>query len=139
MLLKRTVTLKVVVTEEFKQQYRAELKKAADQIGAAQQQLQFQADRLISEVAKTNLEQATAVRRQFDLERQKQDRAKAEIMVEMQKAAQLEIGSEFERGPLEGYVEVKTGDDLESVLGGAELLVKDGKVVEIRDPAEKRT
>jgi hypothetical protein len=133
MLLKRGVTLKVIVTEEFKQSYKDELKKAADQITAAVQQLQLQAERVISEVAKTNLEQAGMMRRQFDLERQKQERTKAEILVEMQKAGQLEIGSEFERGSLEGMVEVGVGDDLEHKIGGAELIVKDGAVVEIRE------
>ena len=133
MRLRRAVTLKVIVTEDFKQNYREELKKTADQISAAQQQLQFQADRVIAEVAKTNLEQAGSMRRQLDGERQKQERAKAEILVEMQKAAQLEIDSEFERGQLEGLVEVQVGDNLEQMLGSAEILVKDGVVQEIRE------
>jgi len=133
MQLKRAVTVKVIVTEEFKEAYRNDLKKAADEITSAQQQLQFQADRVIAEIAKTDLERAGLLRRQFDLERQKQDRAKAELLVEMQKAAQLEMGSEFERGSIEGIVNVEVGDDLEAKLNGAEIVIKDNKVVEIRE------
>lgn len=133
MLLKRTVTLKVVVTESFKNDYLAELKKATEEINTAQQQLQFQADRVISEVARTNLDQATALRRQFESERQKQDRARAEVLAEIQKAEQLEMGSEFERGSLESLVEVAVGDSLEAKMGQGEILIKDGTVVEIRD------
>jgi hypothetical protein len=133
MQLKRDVSLKVIVTEEFKNSYKEELKKAADEISAAQQQMQFRVDQVVADVAKTNLERAGELRRQFDVERQRQDRAKAEIMVEMQKAERLELDSEFERGTLEGLVEVNVGDDLQSRLGGAQIVIKDGKVVEIRE------
>jgi len=133
MLINREVTLKVIVTEEFKRQYREELKRAADEISSAQQRLQFQADRVIAEVAKTDLERAGAIRRDVDSEHRRQDRAKAEILAEMQKASQLELGSEFHRGTLEGLVEIKVGDDLEKRLRGAEIIVKDGQVVEIRE------
>jgi len=46
----------------------------------------------------------------------------------------LELGSEYPRGTLEGTVELAEGEDLLEKLGGCQIVVKDGVVVEIRKP-----
>ncbi len=55
----------------------------------------------------------------------------------MGQAKELEIGSEFPQGPLEGEVEVSVGDNLYELVESTEILVKDGIVIEIRTPTEE--
>ena len=53
-------------------------------------------------------------------------------MMKIEEAKKLIIGSEFVQGPLEGPVTVAIGDNLYKKVGGAEIIVKDGIIQEIR-------
>ncbi|MDO8589321.1 MAG: YlqD family protein [Armatimonadota bacterium] len=128
----RPVKLKVIVTDEFKKELQGELQSVLDRINASSQRLQFQMDAYVPELAKTDMNQAIQVRRALESERQKFDDAKKEISQRMDEARKLELDSEFEHGELESMVELKPGDSFEDKLRNAEVIVKDGKVVEIR-------
>jgi hypothetical protein len=43
------------------------------------------------------------------------------------------LGTEFPRGTIEGVVDINQGDDLFKKLGGSQIVVKDGIVVEVRE------
>jgi hypothetical protein len=51
---------------------------------------------------------------------------------------QMDIGSEVPNGQVETSVDVEIGTSWEKVLLGAEIIVKDGVVVEIRQNGESR-
>jgi hypothetical protein len=133
MQLKRPVTLKVIVTDEFKKELGEELQDAIARVEAAQQQIEFQSRRYMLELQKTNLNQAMAVRQQFEAEKQKQENLKTELTQQLVLAKELELGSEFARGTLEGQVEIQVGDNLFNRLSKAEIVIKDGLVQEIRE------
>jgi hypothetical protein len=128
----RPVTLKVIVTEEFKKNLDAELQSAMEKVNSSAQRLQFQMDAYVPELAKSDMNQAIQVRRALEAERQKFDDVKKEINQRLDEAKGLEIGSEFERGELQSVVELKAGDSFDDKMGKAEIIVKDGNVVEIR-------
>lgn len=128
----RPVTLKVIVTEEFKKNLDAELQSAMEKVNSSAQRLQFQMDAYVPELAKSDMNQAIQVRRALEAERQKFDDVKKEITQRLDEAKSLEIGSEFERGELQSVVELKAGDSFDDKMGKAEIIVKDGNVVEIR-------
>jgi septal ring factor EnvC (AmiA/AmiB activator) len=132
MKLKRPITIKAIVTEDFKAQVKDELTKTISRIEAASQQLDMNLRRYVPELAKTDLNQASRLRQEIEAERQKQDSAKTELAERLKEITDLEIGDEFMQGQIEGEVEIQVGDNLFDKIGDAEIVVKDGIVQEIR-------
>ena len=132
MLVTRPVKLKVIVTEEFKKELDTELQAAMERVNTSAQRLQLQMDAYVPELAKTDMNQAIQVRRALETERQKFDDVKKEIKQRIDEAKALELNSEFERGELQGLVELKSGDSFDTRMASAEIIVKDGQIVETR-------
>jgi hypothetical protein len=133
MRLKRAVTIKAIVTEDFKTNVTEELNRTLAKIDQAAQQLEFQLRRYVPEVAKADLEQAGRLRREIETERQRHEGVKAEVTGRLKEISELEIGAEFVQGTIEGDVDVEVGDNLMEMLGAAEIVVKDGIVQEIKE------
>jgi F0F1-type ATP synthase membrane subunit b/b' len=131
--VRRSIALRVIVTEGFKEELRNELQQAADETQRRIDQMEVQSRRLLSGLQGADLTQAMQVRRQLETERQRQTALKEEIQRQMEETAKLELGSEYPRGTIEGVAEINVGDDLLKKLSGSEVVVKDGEVVEIRE------
>ncbi|HOK54290.1 MAG TPA: YlqD family protein, partial [Armatimonadota bacterium] len=110
-----------------------ELNKTLTRVEFASQQLDMQLRRYVPEVAKVDLEQAGRLRREIEGERQRHENMRAEIKERLDEVTGLEIGSEFEQGNVESYVDVAVGDNLIEKLSGAEIVIKDGIIQEIRE------
>jgi len=130
--LKRAVTLIAIVTEEFREQLIAEVTAAIDEINNTINQLDTQSRRYLLELQRTNLQQAMALRQRVDEERARHNSVKSELERQFAEVKELEIGTEFRRGTLEGVVEIKRGDNLLQLLNGAEIVIRDGIVEDIR-------
>jgi hypothetical protein len=130
--VKRTVILRAIVTDELKQQVSEELQGAADEIEQRVQQLDFSTKAYVTDLQRADLQRAMAVRKQIEAEKQKQNELRDAMLERKAQVAELENGQEVIRGTLESYVEINEGDDLAVVLGGTEIVSKDGVVVEIR-------
>ena len=133
MLLKRAVGLTVIVTEEYKNRLLADIRKAMDRIDVSRGQIQFQLDRYVTEVAKSDLQQASQLRERLNEEKERLTDLRAEMDARLREVEKLEIGNEYKRGEIEGFVEVNVGDNLYQKLGGTDVVVKDGVVVELRE------
>ncbi len=131
--IRRSVGLRAIVTEAFKEELSNELRLAAEETQRRIDQMEAQSRRLLSGIQGTDLAQAMQVRRQIEAERQRQTALKEEIQRQIGEAAKLELGSEYPRGTIEGVVELNVGDDLFKRLSGAEIVIKDGEVIEIRE------
>jgi len=127
----RPVVIKAVVTESFKRLYIQDLEDAIKRVDAVVQQLDTQIRR--TELERQLTPQSRAVRQQLELERARQEAAKAELAMRLREAEGLELNTEFPQGTLEGLVEVAVGDNLFSKVGRTEIVVKDGIVLEIRE------
>lgn len=132
MQLKRAVTIKAIVTEEFKNNMKEELTKTLSKVESAAAQLEYQLRRYVPEVAKTDIEQAGRLRREIEGEKQRHESVRAEITSRLNEVSGLSIGSEFVQGTIEGEVEIKAGDNLLEKMGGCEIVIKDGIVQEIK-------
>ncbi|KPJ63050.1 hypothetical protein AMK68_04215 [candidate division KD3-62 bacterium DG_56] len=133
-MVKRTVTVTAIVTEEFKQRLAAELKQAADDQQRRIDQMDFQGRRLIADIQKTDLSQAMGVRQRLETEKSRQEAVKREYLERVGQVSELEIDSRFPYNVVEGFVEVKVGDNLADKLQNAEMVVKDGVIIEVREP-----
>lgn len=131
--LKRVVMVKAIVTEAFKDNLIKELDRAVKNIEAQASQMDMQGKGYLEDLKKKGLMQkAAAFKHQLDDERARQSAAKADLTMKIEEAKRLEIGTEFVQGPLEGPVKIGIGDNLYKKVGGAEIIVKDGIVQEIR-------
>ncbi len=129
--ISRPVVIKTIVTEAFKRLYVQDLEEALKRVEAIVQQLDTQIRR--SELERQVSPQARSIRQQLELERARQEAARAELTMRLREAQQLELNSEFPQGTVEGVVEVKVGDNLLNKIGRTEIVVKDGIVMEIRE------
>lgn len=131
--LKRIVMVKAIVTEAFKQNLIKELERAVANIDTQVNQMEGQSKTYLEDLKKKGLMQkAAAFKHQFDEERGRQAASKSDLMMKIEEAKRLQIGTEFVQGPLEGPVDVAIGDNLYKKVGGAEIIVKDGIIQEIR-------
>jgi hypothetical protein len=131
--LKRVVMVKAIVTEPFKQNLVKELERAVANLDAQLNQMEIQGKTYLEDLKKKGLMQkAAAFKHQLDEERARQAASKSDLMMKIEEAKRLQINSEFVQGPLEGPVQVSLGDNLYKKVGGAEIIVKDGVIQEIR-------
>jgi hypothetical protein len=131
--LKRVVMVKAIVTEAFKQNLVKELERAVGNIDTQTAQMGERSKAYLDNLKKKGMMQkAAALKHQMEEEKGRQAAAKSDLMMKIEDAKKLQLGSEFVQGPLEGPVNVSVGDNLYKKVGGAEILVKDGIIQEIR-------
>jgi len=131
--LKRVVMVKAIVTEAFKENLIKELDRAIKNIEGQESQMTAQSQAHMNDLkAKGNMQKAVAFKNQFQEEKARMSAAKSDLLLKIEEAKRLTISSEFVQGPLEGPVTVTVGDNLYKKVGGAEILVKDGIIQEIR-------
>ena len=127
----RPVLIKAVVTESFKRLYVQDLEDAIKRADTILEQITTQIRR--SELERQVSAQSRAIRQQLEVEHARQEAAKAELQMRLREAEALQLNTEFTQGTVESLVEVSIGDNLFNKLGRAEILVKDGIILEIRE------
>jgi len=133
--LKRTVTIKVVVTEEFKKYLVSELERAIKNLDGQLGQMEDQGKKLITTLKKQGektKKQVSAISQQINLDRQQESLAKVDLEKKINDAKLLPLNSEFIQGTVDGFVDVEKGDNLYKKLGALEVIIKDGIIQEIR-------
>ncbi|MBP3401118.1 MAG: YlqD family protein [Selenomonadales bacterium] len=132
MTLKCPVTIKAKVTDELKRKMIAEIQDGIKKVDLEIQQVEFQGKRMLTEQAKVDAQGLPALRQQIDMERQKRLDFKNHLLQQLKETEAIENGSEVVQGKLERLVEIKVGDDMQSIMN-AEILLEDGKIVAFRN------
>lgn len=132
--LKRVVMIKAIVTEAFKENLVKELQRAKGNLEREFEQVGMRFQHMIeAHRARSPEPQAIeGLRTKMDEEMSSRHAAIADLEKKMAEARSLHLGSEFVQGPLEGPVTVGVGDNLYKKVGGAEIILQDGIIVEIR-------
>lgn len=135
LLLKRPVTLKVVVTPRWKEEVQRQLQTQINQIDSQLQQLDLQGQRAIAEIQKqTNpqtAQQVESVNVQVNQKKSEMLEQKNQFLQQLQQVQLLELEQEVAQGQLESFFQVDVGDNLVQKMM-VEVLVRDGVVEEIR-------
>jgi len=132
--LKRVVMVKAIVTEAFKDNLVKELERAVKNLDLQLGQLETQSRNFMEDLKKKGqVTQLTTFKKQLEDEKGRQAAAKSDLLMKIEEAKKLVLGTEFVQGPLEGPVVVAVGENLYKKVGGAELVVKDGIIQEIRE------
>ena len=129
LFVKRPVILKNIVTKKFKDRLIDELGQALDQIDRWFEQEEFQSRRLISEAEKQG--NSDVVRKELNIERDRQGQIRLDLKRKLDEIIQLDIGSVFTSGTYDAPVKIEVGDNIRSKLAQAEIIVKDGVVVQV--------
>lgn len=129
--IKCPVTIKAIVTEKLKKQMAAEMQDAIQKIDMELQQIEFQAKRIMADQVRQDAQRLITIRQQVEAEKQQRIEVKEHLLEQIKNAAQLELGAEVVQGQLEQFVGIDVGDDLHKIMA-TEIVVKDGKVLEIR-------
>ncbi|MCE1247705.1 MAG: YlqD family protein [Firmicutes bacterium] len=132
--LKRPVMLKVVMTPDFRQQL---IDEAQDTIGRLDQNLRALEDEGRKQVSALELnspDKAKEMKKQMDLDKESLFRMKGELDWKVKEIHNVDDGAEVPFRILEGSVQIKVGDDVLEKLSRTEVVIKDWKVIEIRNP-----
>lgn len=130
--LRHDVALVFIVTEELKTSLLLEIDTTAEEVQRQIEQFDFRARQALAEQQRADLNRAMVMRQQIEAEKRKMEAVKTELVERRKEVEALEIGAEYQRGGIEGQVEIKVGDNLFEKLAGIQVLVKDSKVIEIR-------
>lgn len=128
--IKRPVTIKVIMTEAFRKQILDETSESLKK----NEEMFVQAENMYQKTQKSGAseEDLTIIRKQLELERARLADIKKDMEVKMQAFKNVPEDQEIVFRILEGPVDVKEGDDIQKILHGAEIVVKDWKVTELR-------
>jgi hypothetical protein len=125
-IVKRAIRVKAVITEQFKARRLADLQAALSRLEADGAALKARI------AALRGVENPGSRLERLEQALRRHERAYADAAAELQNVTSLQIGDEYDRGVLEGFVEVNVGDDFARLVD-CEIVVEDDKVVEIRD------
>ncbi|MFC1478863.1 YlqD family protein [Candidatus Margulisiibacteriota bacterium] len=131
--LKRTVTIKAIVTEDFKKYLKQELQQAIQDLDNKLNEVITQGNMLIQQLEQQGqAEQVNIIKQQMELDKQQQAAAREDLEKKTNDTDLLALSSEFAQGTIDGFVSVKADDNLYEKLGALEIIVKDGIITEIR-------
>ncbi|QQE81238.1 hypothetical protein GI364_10495 [Alicyclobacillus sp. SO9] len=132
MTIRQPVAVKLILTEETKQQILQESREQIDRLNYELEQIEEQGKQALEQAMSQGGDVAQQLREQIEQEQAERIQQRDELIEQIQQIQQLEIGTEVQNMTVETTVDVNVGDDWNSILQGSEIVVKDGIVQEIR-------
>ncbi|MDQ0191535.1 YlqD family protein [Alicyclobacillus cycloheptanicus] len=136
MLIRQPVAVKFILTESTKQQILSEHRRQIERLTAELEQLEAQGAQAVEQAMAQGGDVAQQVRQRFEQEKAARVQQRDQLIQQIQQIQQMELGTEIQNMNVETNVEVRVGDDWGKILRGAEIIIKDGVVHEIRRGGE---
>jgi len=129
----REITLKQIVTETSLEKTQQQLREQLVALNNEQEKFEENKNKTLTEFSLKGADasQINKIRQQFDTQARKYHVQRDEIRMNRLAIDELSLGEEIIIGSVEGPYELKIGDQLEAAVK-AEIILKDGVVVEIR-------
>ena len=139
--IKRTVTVRAVVTPRWKEEAERELANAIANFDLQLGQLEQEGQQVIEQIRRQSAnpldprvqEQVSSVQQQVAAKRAELEEQKRQLLDQQRQVRDLEFESVVEQGQLESNIEVSVGDNLVQKLQ-ASVLVRDGVIEAIEAP-----
>ncbi|MGL5794363.1 MAG: YlqD family protein [Waterburya sp.] len=139
LLLKRPVTVKAIVTAQWKEEVTQQLQKQVTQIDQQMQQLEMQGKRTIEEITKQAADptviqvkkQIENIQGQVSQKKGEMLEKKNQFLQQLQQIQLLELDQEVIQAQMESFFRLEKGDNLVKKLN-VEVVIRDGVVEEIR-------
>ena len=133
MLIARKVALKVIVTDDFKKRYVAQLNSLSAEVKVELEKIKTTEAQLMLKVQTMDYNYVMQVREQLEREKATREATLKEIESRTAEMQGMAEGTIFPQGTLDSLVEIKPGDDLESKLSKAEIVIKDNVVQSVNE------
>ncbi|WP_018963027.1 YlqD family protein [Coprothermobacter platensis] len=133
MQVKRNVVIKGIVTPWLRDDLRAKANALIKQTEIEMQTLERQMRQLSVMVPGENDAQKNMVRQQLQLELNDRETLIRQLKSDLANIDKLQDGEEVVYAVLEGFVDLQPGDVFEDKINKAEVIIKDGAVVELRN------
>lgn len=130
--IRQPVAVKFILTESAKQQILTEHRRQVELLMSELEQLEQQGKSALEQAMTQGGAAAQEVRERFEQEKNTRIQQREQMIQQIQQIQQMELGAEVQNMNVETSVEVKVGDDWGAILRGAEIIVKDGVIHEIR-------
>ena len=138
LLLKRPVTVKAIVTAQWKEEVTQQLQKQVAQLDQQMQQLEMQGKRTIEEITKQSgspspqlQKQTENIQGQVNQKKGEMLEKKNQFLQQLQQIQLLELNQEVVQAQMESFFRLEQGDNLVKKLN-IEVVLRDGVVEEIR-------
>lgn len=133
--IKRTITVRAVVTPRWKEDAERELSNAIANVDAQLSQLEHEGQQLVDEIRRQSAnpldprvqEQVASVQQQVAAKRAELEEQKRQMLEQQRQVRELEMEQIVEQGQIESVCEVQVGDNLVEKLQAA-VLVRDGVI-----------
>ena len=133
--IKRSITVRAVVTPRWKEDAERELSNAIANVDGQLSQLEQEGQQLIDEIRRQSAnpldprvqEQVGSVQEQVASKRAELDEQKRQMLEQQRQVRELEMEQIVEQGQNESFCEVRVGDNLVEKLQAA-VLVRDGLI-----------
>ena len=133
--IKRTITVRAVVTPRWKEDAERELSNAIANVDAQQSQLEQEGQQLVDEIRRQSAnpldprvqEQVASVQQQVAAKRAELEEQKRQMLEQQRQVRELEMEQIVEQGQIESVCDVQVGDNLVEKLQAA-VLVRDGVI-----------
>ncbi|MHB2021624.1 MAG: YlqD family protein [Candidatus Xenobia bacterium] len=130
--LKRQVVVKAIVTDGFRDGMIAEATDAIRNIESNLNAMQQNVSQQISSLATTSIEAAAQLKQQMEAEKDRLVKMRGELEWRIKEVQNVPNGAEMPFRVFEGTVSLAVGDDFAKTMSQAEIIIKDWKVIEIR-------
>jgi hypothetical protein len=133
--IKRTITVRAVVTPRWKEDAERELSNAVSNLDQQLAQLEQEGQRVIEEIRRQSAnpldprvqEQVGSVQQQVGAKRAEFEEQKRQVLEQQRQVRELEMNQVVDQGQIESTCEVAVGDNLVEKLQVA-ILVRDGVI-----------
>ncbi|MFH0802569.1 MAG: YlqD family protein [bacterium] len=132
--IKRPVAIKVIMTDQFRQQLISEAMEAIKSIEDNLHHMDSETQKQIQAVETSNPNQASLLTRQLEAEKERLIRMRGELEWRIKEVENVQNGAELPFRMLEGSVQLKVGDNFLEKVAKAEVVIKDWEIIEIREP-----
>jgi len=131
--LTRKVILKAIVTEDFKRRFDAQIGSLISEIKIELDKIKSSEQQLMLKVGSLDYNQVMQVREQLEGEKHSRESTIKELETRLKQVKDMKEGDLFTQGTLDSIVDVEIGDNLDTKLARAEIVVKDGVVQSIKE------
>ncbi|WP_017715299.1 YlqD family protein [Kamptonema formosum] len=139
LFLKRSITVKAVVTPRWKEEAQQQLQAQINQIDSQLQQMEMQAQRMISDIQRQSLQppgpqvlqQIENIQVQVNQRKSELLEQKNQILQQLQQVQVLQLEQEVNQGQIESLFSIDRGENLVEKMQ-VEILLRDGVLEEIR-------
>ncbi|MCD6310635.1 MAG: YlqD family protein, partial [Candidatus Eremiobacteraeota bacterium] len=137
--IKRPVVVKVIMTEAFRAQLVEEARQTIKNIEENLDNMEMEARKQIATMEISNPHQASMLTQQLEAEKERLIRMRGELDWRIREVQNVEIGTELPFRVFEGSVTINEGDNFLEKMSQTEVVIKDWKVMEIREPATQQS